>query len=333
MASSLSSAARYSAKCSDCRRTGCSQSMPSQARSSIDRRLELRAGSAPRRCPPCAAETGRPPRAPCRSSTAPTAHGRDADGRSGSARSGKRVAAWLANMLASGAALRQNLEHDAHHSHPGRSGNGGRRRSSSRIRSWEPVFAKIRHAGDPPPGGRLCRAVLHRLRPAGFDRQRGGDPGAAVRGVRSIPPRYRAAGARRISSRGLACRGRRSSRSRRSARPSPKGHIDLDAVAAMEADQAHAALTALHGIGPVDRRHLSAVLPRQCRRLAGRRPRLAGGGAHRLRPEEAARRQGDGETRRRMAAVARGGRASVVGLLSRGEAARGRAGASDDGPP
>ena len=29
-----------------------------------------------------------------------------------------------------------------------------------------------------------------------------------------------------------------------------RGHIDLDAVAAMEADQAHAALTALHGIGP-----------------------------------------------------------------------------------
>lgn len=29
-----------------------------------------------------------------------------------------------------------------------------------------------------------------------------------------------------------------------------KGHIDLDAVAKMEADQAHAALTALHGIGP-----------------------------------------------------------------------------------
>ncbi|MEA3021506.1 MAG: DNA-3-methyladenine glycosylase, partial [Alphaproteobacteria bacterium] len=27
-------------------------------------------------------------------------------------------------------------------------------------------------------------------------------------------------------------------------------HIDLDAVATMEADQAHAALTALHGIGP-----------------------------------------------------------------------------------
>src|SRR6188768_3028002 len=29
-----------------------------------------------------------------------------------------------------------------------------------------------------------------------------------------------------------------------------RGHIDLNSVAAMEADQAHAALTALHGIGP-----------------------------------------------------------------------------------
>jgi DNA-3-methyladenine glycosylase II len=29
-----------------------------------------------------------------------------------------------------------------------------------------------------------------------------------------------------------------------------KGHVDLDAVGRMEADQAHAALTALHGIGP-----------------------------------------------------------------------------------
>ncbi len=29
-----------------------------------------------------------------------------------------------------------------------------------------------------------------------------------------------------------------------------KGHIDLDALGRMEADQAHAALTALHGIGP-----------------------------------------------------------------------------------
>src|SRR6185369_2168435 len=78
----------------------------------------------------------------------------------------------------------------------------------------------------------------------------------------------------------------------------------------------------------VDRRHLSAVLPRQRRCLAGRRSRLAGGGTSRLWTQEAARRQGDGEAWRKMAAVARGGRASVVGLLSCGEAARGRARAS-----
>ena len=60
-----------------------------------------------------------------------------------------------------------------------------------------------------------------------------------------------------------------------------QGHIDLDAVGgdgsrpgACRADRA-----ARHRA--VDRRHLSAVLPRQCRRLAGRRPRGAGGGAHR----------------------------------------------------
>src|SRR4029079_18370927 len=78
---------------------------------------------------------------------------------------------------------------------------------------------------------------------------------------------------------------------------------------------------------PLDRRHLSFVLPRQCRRLAGRRPRNPGGCAHRLRPEEAAGCEGDDETWRKMAAVARGGRPSVVGLLSCREAARGRAGA------
>ncbi len=131
-----------------------------------------------------------------------------------------------------------------------------------------------------------------------------------------------------ISSRGLACRGRRSSRSRKSARPSPEGHIDLDAVAAMEADQAHAALTALHGIGP----WTADIYLLFCLGNADAWPAgdlaLAGGGAPRLRPEEAAGCQGHGEARRSMAAVARGGRASVVGLLSCGEAARGRAGAS-----
>ena len=37
-----------------------------------------------------------------------------------------------------------------------------------------------------------------------------------------------------------------------------KGHIDLGAVGNMEADAAHATLTALHGVGPWTRRYLSA---------------------------------------------------------------------------
>ena len=108
---------------------------------------------------------------------------------------------------------------------------------------------------------------------AAFDRERGRDPGPAVRGVRSVPPRRAAAARAPTSSRGSACRGRRSRRSRRSARRSPEGTIDLDARRrhggrrrARGADRA-----ARHRA--VDRRHLSAVLPRPCRRLAGRRPR------------------------------------------------------------
>ena len=153
-------------------------------------------------------------------------------------------------------------------------------------------FRQDRDAGDSPPRGGLCRAVLHRLRPAAFDRQRGGDPGAAVRGVRSVPPRYRAAGARRQARAARPVAGPRSSRSRKSARPSPEGHIDLNAVAAMEADQAHAALTALHGIGP----WTADIYLLFCLGNADAWPAgdlaLAGGGAHRLRPEEAAGCQG-----------------------------------------
>ena len=107
-----------------------------------------------------------------------------------------------------------------------------------------------------------------------------------------------------------------------------KRHIDLDAVADMEADEAHAALTALHGIGPWTADiYLLFCLGHADAWPAGdlalqEAARIAFG------LQQAARRQGDGEARRSLAAVARRGGASVVGLLSRGEAARGRAGAS-----
>ena len=224
-------------------------------------------------------------------------------------------------------ALRQNLEHDAHHSHPGRSGNSRRcpHQAGSALAAG---FRQKRHAGDPPPRGRLCRAVLDRLRPAGLDRLGGGDPRPAVRGVRAVPPRYGSAHAQRqarpprpVETEDQDGQGNRPCDFQKAHRPRRRRH-DGGRPGACGADRA-----ARHR--SLDRRHLSLVLPRQRRRLAGGRSRLAGGGASRLRPEAAARRQGDGEARREMAAVARGGRASVVGLLSCGETARGRAGASD----
>ena len=54
-----------------------------------------------------------------------------------------------------------------------------------------------------------------------------------------------------------------------------------------------------------------------------------GGGASRLQHENTAGRKGHGEACGKVAALARRGRAFVLGLLSCGEAARGRAGAGD----
>src|SRR6185312_10269179 len=81
---------------------------------------------------------------------------------------------------------------------------------------------------------------------------------------------------------------------------------------------------------PVDRRHLPAVLPWTCRRLPGRRSRRAGGGAHRLQSAQAAGRQGAQQDRRGVAAVAGRGGASVLGLLSRGQAPRGHLAAGEE---
>ena len=111
-----------------------------------------------------------------------------------------------------------------------------------------------------------------------------------------------------------------------------KGTIDLDAVGRMEADEAHAALTALHGIGP----WTADIYLLFCLGNADAWP------AGDLAIQEAARiafdlrtrpdAEEDDPARGAVAAVARGGRASVLGLLSRGEAARGRAGDAADQP-
>ena len=107
-----------------------------------------------------------------------------------------------------------------------------------------------------------------------------------------------------------------------------KGHIDLDAVGNMDADEAHAALTALHGIGPwtadiyllfclghADAFPAGDLAVQEAARIA-------------LRLAQAAGRQSAHENRRGLAALARRGGASAVGLLSRGEKARRGAGSA-----
>src|ERR1041384_248000 len=95
-------------------------------------------------------------------------------------------------------------------------------------------------------------------------------------------------------------------------------HIDLAALADMPADDAHNALTALHGIGPwTADLYLLACL--------GHADAWPAGGAARLRPPEAADHEGDGPACRQVAAVPRGRGTAVVELLSRYEKTRRRA--------
>src|SRR5262245_38439195 len=73
----------------------------------------------------------------------------------------------------------------------------------------------------------------------------------------------------------------------------------------------------------MDRGHLSPVLPRSWRRLARRRSRGAGSGEAGTGTKRAADIKADGAASRALAALSRRRCASVVGLLSRAEKARG----------
>ena len=148
--------------------------------------------------------------------------------------------------------------------------------------------------------------------------------GRLAAGLRPLPSR-RACGARApTSSAGSACRRPRSSRSRRSPHSIEKGELDLDAVAQSEADIAHQALIAMHGIGPwtadiyllfclghADAWPAGDLALQESARIA-------------FASEGAADAKGDGCARRDLAAVARRSSASALGLLSCGEAARRR---------
>ncbi len=146
--------------------------------------------------------------------------------------------------------------------------------------------------------------------------------GCKAPSIRSITTRCAARAP--TSSAGSACRPPRSSRSRRSRKAIAKGELDLDAVANSDADAAHQALIALHGIGP----WTADIYLLFCLGHADAWP------AGDLALQEAARiafgaegapdAEGDDRDRRSLAALSRRGRASALGLLSRGEAARRR---------
>ena len=149
------------------------------------------------------------------------------------------------------------------------------------------------------------------------------NPRPVVCRLRSVSSRRRTRARAPTSSNGSACRPPRSSRSRKSARPSPKGHIDLDAVGNMDADAGARNADRAAWRRTVDRRHLSAVLSRPCRCVSVRRSRGCRKSARiAFGPAQAAGREGAHQNGRGLAAVARRGGASALGLLSRGEAAR-----------
>ena len=107
--------------------------------------------------------------------------------------------------------------------------------------------------GEPPlrrREGGYRRAVRHRLRPAALDRERGRDPGRLFAAFDPFHHDTCVLRARATSSRGSACRAPKIKTIKEIGKAIAKGTIDLDALADMAADEAHAALIALHGIGP-----------------------------------------------------------------------------------
>ena len=97
----------------------------------------------------------------------------------------------------------------------------------------------------------LCRAVRHRVRAAVVDRERRRDPRPAVRRLRSVSPRRGAPTRDPTSSSGFEdFEPKIKINLTRSAKRSPRAASILERVGNMDADVAHAALTALHGVGP-----------------------------------------------------------------------------------
>ena len=113
------------------------------------------------------------------------------------------------------------------------------------------------------------------------------------------------------------------------ARAVVRGDLALATLGDIDADAAHARTHRRSRHRAVDRRHLSARLPRPCRCLAGRRPGAAGSRTSCVWAQGTADDERDDAARRTMAAVARCGGARAMDLLSRGQRPRRRAGPAE----
>ena len=140
------------------------------------------------------------------------------------------------------------------------------------------IWGRLEAAFDPFEPDAILKA-----RPAGL---------ARLRAVRTQNPRHKGDRARGQKRRAAACRPCRD-RGRRRARRADRRARDRS----------------------VDRRHLSAVQPGPCRRLAGRRSRAPGSRTFRVQAPRAADGEGNDGARGSVAALACGGRAHFVVVL------------------
>ena len=143
--------------CSDWRRTGSSQSMPSQARSSIDAAPRIPAGSGPGRCPRCGAGSVRRPRGRVRSRGAPSRRGRDEARRSAMGAKRKTGCTVIVRVLdaqgaiALAAVATGKRNDDAHHRERSGHRRGPRLARQARPSAEEGDEGRRRGAAPPPP--------------------------------------------------------------------------------------------------------------------------------------------------------------------------------------
>ena len=135
------------------------------------------------------------------------------------------------------------------HPHRSRSRRSPRRAGTSRSALPRP-HGGSRAAAAAAAGGRLRRTRRHHRGAAAFHRKRRRDLGPARRRIRSARRPKPSCGRVRRGWRGSGCRAPKIRTLKEIARAITRGELALAALGELAAEDAHAALTAVHGIGP-----------------------------------------------------------------------------------